>query len=111
MTFIQVIDIQQGLQDGLHIRDRGFGGVVLLVCALGARYSTDPRVLLNSNERPSAGWMWFVQVSRMASFHCAKITFNDSVLYELQTCAVSAIISFFLCVVLRQFSCQPFINK
>lgn len=34
------------LADGLHLRDPEFGSVLLLVCALGARFSDDPRVLL-----------------------------------------------------------------
>lgn len=49
--------------DELHLRDGGFGGVLLLVCALGARFSDDPRVLLTgTDEVQSAGWAWYDQV-------------------------------------------------
>ena len=77
------------IEDGLHWRDSDFGSVVLLACALGARFSDDPRVLLDEeNEKRgdsdededdagalgtsmkpprldkwhSAGWKWFRQV-------------------------------------------------
>ena len=36
--------------DGLHRRNSEFGSLVLLVCALGARYSEDRRVLLEKDE-------------------------------------------------------------
>ncbi len=49
--------------DKLHIRDKDFGSVVLLVCALAARFVDDPRVLLEGSDSPhSAGWKWFWQV-------------------------------------------------
>ena len=36
----------QGIRDKLHLKDISFGSIVLLVCAIGARYSDDPRVFL-----------------------------------------------------------------
>lgn len=54
---------ERHVSDGLHLRSGGFGGVVSLVCALGARHTDDPRVLLPGTEDPaSAGWAWFDQV-------------------------------------------------
>ena len=70
---------ENNIREGLHRRDADFGCVLLLVCALGARASDDPRVLLDPDremgelsqeeqERTrkwqwhSAGWKWFVQV-------------------------------------------------
>ncbi|KAI0052327.1 hypothetical protein FA95DRAFT_1553663 [Auriscalpium vulgare] len=52
------------LQEGRHYVDDGFAGVVSLVCATGARYSHDPRVLLEDSNGHfhSAGWKWFNQV-------------------------------------------------
>ena len=41
------------IADGLHLRDPDFGSVILLACALGARFSDDPRVLLDE-EREQA---------------------------------------------------------
>ena len=37
---------EKGIADGLHKRNTTFGAVVLLVCAIGSRYSNDPRVQL-----------------------------------------------------------------
>ncbi|KAI0337248.1 hypothetical protein BDW22DRAFT_1364333 [Trametopsis cervina] len=55
--------IDKGLRENLHSLDEGFGSVILLVCALGSRFSEDPRVLLpGSNSQHSAGWEWFRQV-------------------------------------------------
>ena len=51
------------VSDGLHLQNGGFGGVVSLVCALGSRYTDDPRVLLpGTSDVASAGWAWFDQV-------------------------------------------------
>ncbi|KZV61985.1 hypothetical protein PENSPDRAFT_759060 [Peniophora sp. CONT] len=53
---------QEDLRSGLHYRDRKFGSVVLLVCALGSRYSHDSRVLSSGDKTwLSAGWKWYTQ--------------------------------------------------
>ncbi|KAJ7511776.1 fungal-specific transcription factor domain-containing protein [Mycena galericulata] len=55
---------------GLHLRDQKFGAVVLVVCALGAKFSEDPRVFLEgANSEHSAGALWYRQVRPLpASF-------------------------------------------
>ena len=55
------------IAEGLHFIDVEFGTTVLLVCAIGSRFSTDPRVLLpEADGSPvgnlSAGWKYFQQV-------------------------------------------------
>ena len=75
-----------GLNVELHLRDSGFGAVVLLVCACAARFTNDPRVLLNgTDDRKSAGWKWFkpVQASRRA------IRRQHPRIYDLQLACVS----------------------
>ncbi|TFY75185.1 hypothetical protein EWM64_g8827, partial [Hericium alpestre] len=68
------------LADGLHHRDEGFGGVLLLVCACGARYSNDERVLLEGTQSyHSAGWKWFSQVQMVR-----KALLTAPCLYDLQ---------------------------
>lgn len=37
---------ERNIKDGLHLRDEAFGSTLLLVCAMGSRFSTDERVLL-----------------------------------------------------------------
>ena len=67
-----------------HLRNGGFGATVLLVCAIGARFSRDPRVLLDGSEDyHSAGWRWFLPVERVR-----RMSFAPAKIYYLQTCAV-----------------------
>ncbi|KAJ6541602.1 fungal-specific transcription factor domain-containing protein [Mycena capillaripes] len=77
----------QSILDGLHFRDREFGGLVLIVCSLASRHSDDPRVFLDgSSSEHSCGWKWFKQVRPLrASFS------PEPSLYELQTIFLSAI--------------------
>ena len=45
---------EREIAEGLHRRDIAFGSTVLLVCSLGARYSTDPRVEVSEVEARNA---------------------------------------------------------
>ncbi|KZV76630.1 hypothetical protein PENSPDRAFT_646069 [Peniophora sp. CONT] len=55
---------ESALVDGLHLKDRAFGAVVLGVCACAARLSDDRRVLLEGygDQWHSAGWKWYLQI-------------------------------------------------
>jgi len=55
---------QAAVAEGLHWTDQTFGGLLLLVCALGSRFSKDLRVCIQPNDpnRHSAGWHYFEQV-------------------------------------------------
>jgi hypothetical protein len=53
---------ENSVAEGLHHKDSGFAGVVLLVCATGSRFVSDPRVLSDSSSLLSAGWKYFNQV-------------------------------------------------
>ncbi|KAJ7181389.1 hypothetical protein C8R43DRAFT_1116769 [Mycena crocata] len=53
---------ERDLANGLHLRDRRFGDVVLAVCALASKSSPDERVLLPGQGGLSAGWKWFAQI-------------------------------------------------
>ena len=83
--------LEQGIRDGLHLRDSGFGCVVMLVCAIGGRYSDDPRVLLNdASGKPliplhSAGWKYWTQVQGYKNL----LTLATPTLYDLQIICVS----------------------
>ncbi|OSC97677.1 hypothetical protein PYCCODRAFT_1376657 [Trametes coccinea BRFM310] len=77
---------EQGIKDGVHLHDEGFGSTVLLVCANGARFTDDPRVLLDGhNETQSAGWKWFQQVQMVR-----KSLLAPPRLYDLQIYALTA---------------------
>ncbi|VDC04186.1 unnamed protein product [Peniophora sp. CBMAI 1063] len=78
---------QRALADGLHLRDEAFGGVVLLVCANGARLVEDTRVLLPGvSDWSSAGWQWFSQVQLTS-----RALMSVSRLYDLQAFCLGAI--------------------
>ncbi|KAJ7264507.1 fungal-specific transcription factor domain-containing protein, partial [Mycena haematopus] len=50
---------EREVAEGLHLRDAGFAGTVLLVCAIGARWSGEPSV---ADAGLDCGWEWFDQV-------------------------------------------------
>ena len=71
---------EKSLADNLHLRDDGFGAVVLLVAAVGARFSDDLRVALpGTDAMHSAGWGWFNQVQMVR-----RSLFSPPGLYDLQ---------------------------
>lgn len=54
-------EFEEHYRRGLHYKSRQFEAVVLLVCAIGARYSDDPRVSSNSGRTPNDGWRHFLR--------------------------------------------------
>ncbi|KAF7327158.1 hypothetical protein MKEN_00292600 [Mycena kentingensis (nom. inval.)] len=73
--------------DRLHLRDAHFGAVVLVVCALGAQHSQDPRVLLEgTTDGASCGWKWFGQIRTMPA---VVVSENPGTLYQLQRVVLS----------------------
>ncbi|KAL0953207.1 hypothetical protein HGRIS_004462 [Hohenbuehelia grisea] len=79
---------ERSVAEGLHLKDDGFAAVVILVCANGARFSDDPRILLDGNDSyHSCGWKWFAQVQMVRKslltppslydlqFHCLTVQF------------------------------------
>ncbi|KAF9647006.1 hypothetical protein BDM02DRAFT_3188339 [Thelephora ganbajun] len=78
---------EKSLAENLHLRDDGFGAVVLLVVAVGARFSDDPRVALPGTDAMySAGWAWFNQVQMVR-----RSLFSPPSLYDLQIYCLSAL--------------------
>ncbi|KAJ3506007.1 hypothetical protein NLJ89_g7113 [Agrocybe chaxingu] len=75
---------QRSIRDGLHYTDDGFAAVYLLVCAVGSRFSNDPRVLLDGVESyHSAGWKWFTQVETGKTSFISLPSLYDLQLYCL----------------------------
>ena len=62
MPLLHRPSFERALADHRHHTDIGFGSVVMLVCAIGARWSDDPRCILEGTSKHSAGWKWFDQV-------------------------------------------------
>lgn len=52
------------IQDRMHIKDASIGAVVLLVSALGSRFSEDPRVRVHGTTL-SSGWQWYHQAEEI----------------------------------------------
>ncbi|KAF9479628.1 hypothetical protein BDN70DRAFT_878593 [Pholiota conissans] len=72
------------IEDGLHLTDKNFAPVYLLVCAVGARYSDDPRARLDGNDSPhSRGWKWFNQVHVVRRAALSPPTLSDLQVYCL----------------------------
>ncbi|TFK88610.1 hypothetical protein K466DRAFT_488593 [Polyporus arcularius HHB13444] len=73
--------LEQGIKDESHLRNRGFGALVLLVCAIGSRVVDDPRITVDDGR--VAGWKWFEQVEIARWSYLEKPRLED-----LQTCAL-----------------------
>ncbi|KIK55975.1 hypothetical protein GYMLUDRAFT_47450 [Collybiopsis luxurians FD-317 M1] len=52
----------KSLRECAHVHSRQFGELVLAVCALGARFSNDPRVFEDTSIESSIGWKWIRQI-------------------------------------------------
>ena len=80
-------DLRQGRRRRPTSPRPRFRNVLLLVCALGARFSDDPRVLLTGyDDWHSAGWHWYHQAS--SAFQL--VNYTPPRLYDLQIACVSA---------------------
>lgn len=76
---------EQGIREGLHLRDEGFGSTVLLVCAVGSKFSDDPRVFVDPAYPQSGGWKYFSQVQAIRK----AIKLTPPTLYDVQIPCVS----------------------
>ncbi|PIL33900.1 transcription factor [Ganoderma sinense ZZ0214-1] len=73
---------EREVRSGLHLRDRGFGAVVLLVCAAGSAWAYGS---LHAQPRQTPGWQWFDKVSSASFSLIARPR-----LYDVQACALMA---------------------
>ncbi|KAJ3735489.1 fungal-specific transcription factor domain-containing protein [Lentinula guzmanii] len=73
---------EKSVAEDLHLRDAGFGQLVLAVCAVASRYGLDPRNMPEGTKSEhSLGWRWYSQISlNMSSF------LEVPRLYDLQLC-------------------------
>lgn len=87
IPLLHVPTFMRSLTAGQHYWDPSFGMTVLLVCAIGSRYSDDPRVISETDaEAPglSSGWHFFNQVP----VHRRPLLYKTT-LYDLQYYFVS----------------------
>ncbi|KAJ7513120.1 fungal-specific transcription factor domain-containing protein [Mycena galericulata] len=77
---------EAGVAQQFHLTHSGFAKTLLLVCAVGARYSTDPRVsFTDAPAAETAGWKWFDQVEL-----CGHLVHTHPTLYDLQSYCLAA---------------------
>ncbi|KAF9526547.1 fungal-specific transcription factor domain-containing protein [Crepidotus variabilis] len=89
MPLLHRPSFEQLVTQGLHRTDRAFGATVLLVCAIGAKYSDDVRVLVDGTDSwLSAGWKYHQQVKLLR-----VNTHEKTSLYELQAYALHGLFS------------------
>jgi len=70
------------IEEGLHEANGRFGAVVLIVCAIGCRCTTDPRVVHEVTTSSSCtAWKFFNQISANRS---GKLPFITASVYEAQ---------------------------
>ncbi|KAJ7599306.1 fungal-specific transcription factor domain-containing protein [Mycena floridula] len=83
---------ERSIAQGLHLDTSSkFGTVVCLVCAVGSRWSDDPRVLSKGHESHfSSGWKWYAAVRPYLYGFLESYTQPPS-LYDLQATCLSAI--------------------
>ncbi|KAF9066459.1 fungal-specific transcription factor domain-containing protein [Rhodocollybia butyracea] len=78
--FLHRPTFEQSLLNGLHKVDRDFGELVLSVCALGARHTSDPRAFAEgSTSLHSLGWKYMEQIILLQDVN------HSSALYRVQT--------------------------
>ncbi|KAF8896036.1 fungal-specific transcription factor domain-containing protein [Infundibulicybe gibba] len=77
--------LDRAIAEGLHHNDEMFGATLLLICAVSARFSSDPRVLLedDTDSFRSAGWKWFNQVHMVKNALLTPPTVYDLQFYCL----------------------------
>ncbi|KAJ7200688.1 fungal-specific transcription factor domain-containing protein [Mycena rebaudengoi] len=79
---------EKSVAENLHLTSSRFGATLLLVCALAARYSSDPRVYLagTNNSEHSCGWKWIGQIRLVKQ----SFTTTPS-LYDVQICCLAVV--------------------
>lgn len=80
----------RSIAEGLHELDQNFGATVLLVCAIGCRYSDHPSVVHElSTSTPCTAWSLYNQVNRIR-----KVPYLPHSLHEIQIYPVSPLVHF-----------------
>ncbi|KAJ7910397.1 transcription factor domain-containing protein, partial [Mycena leptocephala] len=68
---------EESMNQRLHMRDLGFGTIVVLVCSLGSLYLTEPT--MSNIDRQKLAWKWYNQVEL-----CGHSLRHPPTLYDIQ---------------------------
>ena len=75
----------RSIQQGLHMVDQGFGAVVLMVCAIGCRFTSDPRVAQTISPASSCtAWRYFHQVNNIQKHHYLPHSLYEAQIYPVR---------------------------
>ncbi|KIJ13153.1 hypothetical protein PAXINDRAFT_100848 [Paxillus involutus ATCC 200175] len=75
---------ERRIRDREHLHDSFFGAVYLLVCAVGSRFSDDPRIFLEGTDSEhSVGWKYFEQVQVIGKTFLGPPSLEDLQVYCL----------------------------
>ena len=99
---------EQAILDRLHLRDEGFGAILLLVCAVGSKQSKDPA--LNSGIEGSQRLPWLHQLKMNHQSFPGQVKLFDVQLLFVSYCTRPAYISHFVSQVAALYtwiSCPP----
>ncbi|KAF8178105.1 fungal-specific transcription factor domain-containing protein [Mycena galopus ATCC 62051] len=92
-TFLPLLHrptFEAAVSQHLHLDNSGFAQTLLLVCAVGARYSQDPRVSIQETSSvETAGWKYYDQVK--LSGHLVR---THPTLYDLQAYFAADLLTF-----------------
>nr|GAT44707.1 predicted protein [Mycena chlorophos] len=87
ITLLHRPSFERNLAAGLHYSEPHFGELVLGVCAVAAKFTDDPRVILpGTNSRLSSGWQYYQQIRPYQKSLIRSIT-----LFEAQTLCLCVI--------------------
>ncbi|KAF9778871.1 fungal-specific transcription factor domain-containing protein [Thelephora terrestris] len=85
----------RSIEEGLHKVDEHFGAVVLMVCAIGCRCTTDPRVVQKIGTSSSCtAWKFFNQITAKRS---QKMAFIAASVYKAQLYPLTALFLEYYC--------------
>ena len=74
----------RSIEEGLHKVDHDFGATVLLVCAVGCRYTDDPRVTHELTTSTSCtAWKFFSQTHQLKRIHYLPHSLYEAQLYPV----------------------------
>ncbi|KAE9393186.1 hypothetical protein BT96DRAFT_924228 [Gymnopus androsaceus JB14] len=72
------------LAEGLHHKDRSFGGLLLVMCAVGSLFSDDPRIFEeNTTSEQSVGWKYIRQIQPLNCSFVEPASIYDIQMYVL----------------------------
>lgn len=75
----------RSIKEGLHQVDHNFGATVLLVCAIGCRYTDDPRVAHEITTSTSCtAWKFFNQMHQLKRIHYLPHSLYEAQLYPVR---------------------------